>query len=109
MKTNEKTGERIKNLRKRRGLTQTQLAEKVGLKTSAFSYIELSKNRPTSELIIELSRLFGVSTDYLLTGKEDKISNDELELLEIYRLVSAKHNNDNILKKKVLDCLNSHI
>jgi transcriptional regulator with XRE-family HTH domain len=113
MKTDKRTGERIRHLRKKNGLTQTEIAQKVGLKTSAFSCIELSKNKPTSELIIELSSLFNVSTDYLLTGKEDKtMSHEELELIEIYR-------NDNQLKevlktivlskKKIIDCLSNRV
>jgi transcriptional regulator with XRE-family HTH domain len=82
-----KPGDRIKALRKERGLSQSELGEIVGLTFSALSAIEVNKNSPSWELIVELSNFFEVSTDYLLKGIETErtISKSELEILEVLR------------------------
>ena len=65
-------GERLGDLISSRGINQSQLAEQTGIKQSAISeYINGKKNgteprSPDCATIIELSRFFGVSTDFLL-------------------------------------------
>jgi transcriptional regulator with XRE-family HTH domain len=101
-------GDRICGLRRRRGLTQIELAQQVGLKSSGFSDIESGRNNPTNQLIIKLSDIFNVSTDYLLTGHQlvDKtntwgtISKDEEQILDMYR-------NDQQVKKVLTEVLKS--
>ena len=107
MNRDENIGERIRCLRKQRGLTQTALAAQVGLKCSGFSDLERGRNNPTNNLVIQLSKIFNVSTDYLLTGRQltDKsdawvISNEEKEILEMYR-------NDRQVKNALTEILNS--
>ena len=80
-------GSRIKNLRKNKKLSQIELAELMGLTSSAMSAIEVGKNNPTAELLIKLSDFFSVSTDYLLKGIETErtISKSEQEILEVLR------------------------
>jgi transcriptional regulator with XRE-family HTH domain len=80
-------GCRIKELRKRDGLNQSELAKIINLTASAMSLIEAGKNNPTPEAIVKLCQYFGVSTDYLLTGNEEPIgiSQDEKEVIEIMR------------------------
>jgi len=101
-------GDRIRGLRRRRGLTQIELAQQVGLKSSGFSDIESGRNNPTNQLIVKLSGIFNVSTDYLLTGRQltDKtntcatISKDEEQILDMYR-------NDLVVKKVLTEVLKS--
>jgi transcriptional regulator with XRE-family HTH domain len=80
-------GNRIKELRKKSGLNQTELGEKLGLKTSTVSAMEVDRSSLTDETIIKLSEIFGVSTDYLLKGIETErtISENEQEILETLR------------------------
>ena len=59
-------GNRLKNLRIGKSLTQKQLASMVGLATSAISAYELDNRMPTYDVMISFSRIFHVSTDYLL-------------------------------------------
>jgi len=59
-------GERIAELRNRRGLTQTQLAEKIGMSHSTVASWEKGKRDPGTSMIAKLAVFFGVSTDYLL-------------------------------------------
>lgn len=73
--------ERIKTLREKAGLTQTQLAKRLGISRSAVNSWEMSLSTPSSIYLVELSRIFGVSTDYLLS-LEDRVKIDISDLNE---------------------------
>lgn len=62
---------RIKELRKNARLSQSELAQKLGVVQSTLSTWENGQFEPDSKALIALSELFNVSTDYLL-GKEKK-------------------------------------
>jgi transcriptional regulator with XRE-family HTH domain len=87
-------GQRIKNLRDARNINQTKLAQILGISSAALSAIEKGKNNPNYETLIEISNFFKVSTDYLLTGKEELtgISAEEREILEVLRKDEAMTN-----------------
>ena len=79
----ETLNDRIKNLRKEKGWTQLQLAEKLNVTDKAVSKWEVGEANPDLSLTVTIASLFGVSIDYLLTGKsaEEKVvvmSNIEL-------------------------------
>lgn len=59
-------GERIKYLREAKGLTQKDVATKLGLESAAVSKYELNLREPNIEALKKLSEIFGVSTDFLL-------------------------------------------
>ncbi|MDY2629067.1 MAG: helix-turn-helix transcriptional regulator [Lachnospiraceae bacterium] len=59
-------GDRLKLLRTQAGLTQKQLAERIGATKSMISYYELQERQPSSVSLRKLSEVFHVSTDYLL-------------------------------------------
>lgn len=59
-------GEKIQLLRKMNKLSQEQLAEKLTVSRQAISKWERNESTPDTEKIILLSRIFQVSTDYLL-------------------------------------------
>ena len=89
--------DRIKYLRDKIGMTQTGLAKSLGISRSAVNSWEMSLSTPSLSKIVEMSRIFSVSTDYLLTGRDQltvditELGNDEREI--ILRLVTC-------LKKK---------
>lgn len=64
-------GENIRTTREKNGLTQAVLAKKLGISRSAVNAWELGVSIPSAQYLVELSRLFKVSTDYLL-GLDDK-------------------------------------
>lgn len=64
-------GNKLKELRLQAGLTQKQLAEKLGVTKSVVSYYELQERCPSPEVLIKLANIFHVSADYLL-GIENK-------------------------------------
>lgn len=57
---------RLKQLRQKHKLTQGELGKLLGLKATAISNYESSRNEPSFENLIALSRYFDVSCDYLL-------------------------------------------
>lgn len=59
-------GNTLKKLRLQAGLTQKQLADKMGLTKAVISYYELQERYPSPEILIKLASIFHVSTDYLL-------------------------------------------
>ncbi len=60
-----KFGERLKELRKELGLSQDQLAKKVGLTHTAIGLWELNKRVPNLDAVIVLAQFFKVSLDYI--------------------------------------------
>lgn len=64
-------GKKIRNTRKRRGLSQEQLAEKMCVSRSAIAKWETDKGMPDVENLKILSRLLGVSVDSLLDDSLD--------------------------------------
>ncbi len=57
---------RIKDLREDRDLTQTQVAEAIGITQRKYSYIETGTQQLTDEILIKLAKFYGVSVDYIL-------------------------------------------
>lgn len=77
---NEKTGNLISQIRKEKGLTQMQLAQKLGVSNATISKWETAKGFPDISLIEPLAETLGISVSEILTGERfDK--NDETEEL----------------------------
>ena len=87
-------GDKLKKLRQQEGLSQQQLADRLGFTKSVISYYELHERFPSPDVLIKLSSIFHVSTDYLL-GLEKKgecidLSGlDEEDIITIKRLVTS--------------------
>ncbi|HDZ8855704.1 TPA: helix-turn-helix domain-containing protein [Aeromonas dhakensis] len=61
--------ERIRELRKKHGLTQQKLGELIGVKKSSISQWENDEHSPSGDNLAQLSKVFGVSAHWLATGK----------------------------------------
>lgn len=87
-------GERLKSLRKKRGLTQPELAEKLGISHGQVSKIESGNSANiTSANLLSYMKIFNVSADYILTGKvnSNNVYSDELlALLEKYQTLTLE-------------------
>ena len=64
--------ERIKQLRLERGLSQVDLARKLSVSKQSVSNWENDNILPSIEMLVKLSHLFSVSTDFLL-GEDDRL------------------------------------
>lgn len=61
---------RISQLRQNLGMNQQQLARALHLSPSTVGMYEQGRRTPNIEILIQMSKLFNVSLDYLLTGSE---------------------------------------
>jgi len=59
-------GDKLSELREDRGLTQRDVSERLHISNSSISAFETGARVPSVEVIVSLSRLFEVTTDYLL-------------------------------------------
>ena len=64
-------GERITELRKSKGLSQEELAEQLGVSRQSVSKWETGVSIPDTDKAIAMSRIFGVTADFLLTGESN--------------------------------------
>ena len=90
---------RLKELRKERNLTQTEVANGIGTGQSNVRRWEIGEVLPSSDYVIKLADFFQVSADFLL-GRSDDLGNvsiqsnapaltaDEKEILRLYRSFS---------------------
>ena len=91
-------GNTLKRLRQEAGYTQKQLADKLCVTKSVISYYELQERYPSPEVLIKLSSIFHVSTDYLLgLEKEETVS---LAGLDREDIIIVKKMIDSLKKKK---------
>ena len=84
--------ERIKTLRENCNISQAQLATKLGITRSSVNAWEMGISIPSTQYIVELSRIFKVSTDYLLCVSSTKALDvdglTEGDISMIYQLIA---------------------
>ena len=61
-------GARIASLRAQLGWSQAQLARRLNISPSAVGMYEQGRREPSVDMLLSLSRVLGVSMEYLLTG-----------------------------------------
>ena len=69
MSLNEELGQRVQQLRKAKGFSQEELADRVGVSRQAVSKWEGGQTAPDLERLLALSKQLDGTTDYLLTGQ----------------------------------------
>lgn len=78
--------ERIRMLRKEKGLNQSELAKEINCSLRSISGIEKGEYKPTYTQLKEISDYFGVSIDWLVKGVEsENISTTEQEIIQLVR------------------------
>ena len=82
-------GPRIAALRREAGLSQSQAAQKLGVSPSAIGMYEQGRREPSMETVVAMAELFGVSTDYLLTGAAAPQERPAVEELLRSRIAAA--------------------
>lgn len=84
--SNMEIADRIQYLRKKKGMSQEELAEKIGVSRQAVSKWESRQSLPDIEKIILLSNYFQVTTDYLLKGIEKPFQTSEINIQKTARI-----------------------
>lgn len=93
---------RIREARAMANFTQEELANRLGIKDATLSGYETGKHDPKSDTLIEIARICGVTTDYLL-GLETASPAESLSL-EAYSMAQKYDLLDNV-GKTVLDAV----
>lgn len=85
---------RIREARKKAGLTQKELADLLGVKNTTLSGYELGDSDPKSETLIRIADICGCSVDYLLCNDRydpnKSLSADALKIARAFDGMSAK-------------------
>ena len=82
-------GARIAALRREVGLSQAQLALRLGISPSAMGMYEQGRREPSMETVVAMAKVFRVSPDYLLTGPPAEQEQDALQEMLLSRISSA--------------------
>lgn len=69
-------GARLKELRLKHNYTGKEIGRKLQVSKSAISMWEKDLRSPSADLIEKFATIYGVSTDYIITGKDNNITND---------------------------------
>ena len=83
-------GPRIAALRREAGLSQAELAQRLGISASAMGMYEQGRREPSMETVVAMAELFQVSTDYLLTGRPTVQEHSRLEDILRERIDAAQ-------------------
>lgn len=92
--------DKIKHLREQMGITQADLAKKLGITRSSVNAWELGISVPSTQYVVELADIFKVSTDYLLGVKTtasvsvEGLSEQDVNLVNAVILHLREKNND---------------
>lgn len=99
-------GQRIKAARLRLGISQTELAERLGLKSkSTICKIERGEDNLTTETIAKYAKALGVSIPYLLGREENKIV--DIQSTRNEEFVELFTNADPVVQESVVNLLKS--
>ena len=89
--------EQLKKACKAKNTSVTAVLKKMHIGTANGTYWK-NGSSPSSDIVIQLAEFLNVSTDYLLTGKEDGLRDDERELLGDYNSLNAEEKKEAIRK-----------
>lgn len=64
-------GDRIRFLRRKASMNQSELAKILGVSTSTVGFWEIGKRTPDVKLLVKIAEVFNVTTDYLLNHYND--------------------------------------
>ena len=95
----------IKDIRIRKGLSQSEVAAALGVSSVVYSRYETGTRQPPIDVLIQMADTFGVTVDYLL-GRQD-IEGSTLSEYEL-RLLTASRNADERAKQDALNMLIAH-
>lgn len=87
----------LKKLRAQRSLSQKAVADGVGCSPTVYSRYETGERQPSIEMLLALSKFFGVSVDYLIGNPETAgpcFSDAEMELVKAAREADERARED---------------
>jgi transcriptional regulator with XRE-family HTH domain len=99
-------GRRLKELRKQKGWTQKELAEKLDIRFGQLNKYECGLNAPPLEKLVQIAEILNVTADYLLTGDNpDETPIHNTRLLERFRILQKFKKDDQEAVIKLIDAM----
>lgn len=98
--------QRLRELRKQKDLSQTELGQLAGLHYTHIGRFERGTSRPGGDTLLRLADALGVSSDYLLEGAPSAVAKarfEDRELLKQFQEVEQLSEEDKNVIKKLLD------
>ena len=77
-------GSKIRKKKKNAGMTQSELALKLGISASAVGMYEQGRREPDGEMLLRLCSVFSVTTDTLLGNTENIQKQEKREVSEVF-------------------------
>lgn len=91
----------LKDLRKKKGMSQTDVARALGISRQAYNFYENEKRDPDTAMVKTLAEFFGVSTDYLL-GRDNQANKNLLNNPDVMEIAALYEKLPNDKKELVL-------
>lgn len=101
--------DRLKELRKRKGISQGELAELIEVHFTQVSRYERGETKPNAEAMTRLAKALDTTVDFLMNGTADDVAKDaglEKELISRFKEVQDLETED---KKTVLSLMDAYI
>lgn len=97
--------QRLKELRQVNNLTQSELAERVGLSYIQIGRYEKGKSSPSSDILQKLAEVLNTSTDFIMNGKSEQVEAQlsDKELIKQFKEVENMNSDDKNLIKTLID------
>ena len=102
----ETTGDRIRRIREKKGMTQEKLAESCEISKGFLSDVENNKRNISSQKLLSIANVLGASLEYLLRGEVGKTL--ETEPIIIPNELSKAAEDLNLSFNETLDMLNAY-
>ncbi|MCL2695837.1 MAG: helix-turn-helix domain-containing protein [Clostridiales bacterium] len=91
-------GKRIRALRLEKHITQTEMAQRIGISKAMISAYELEQRQPSYDILIRIATFFKVSADYLLGLEKSEMIDisglKEREIEAIRNMIDVLHSKD---------------
>lgn len=94
--------QKLKEYRKKAGMTQEELSQTIGINRSAYAYYEIGTTTPKPETICKLAKLYNISTDELLSVEKPDVSQVEISYRDNLPIIDVAFNELSNLEKKMV-------
>lgn len=102
-------GERIKELRKLKGLSQGQLAKEIGISYPQMSRYEIKGVQPPAEVLKKMSDVLDTSVDFIVSGNTDEKAQIYLKDAELIKQFKEIDKLPDIEKQTILKVVGAYI
>ena len=94
--------ENLKNVREKKGISQKEMAERIGVAKSTYSMYESGSREPNLQTIRKIANVLDVSIEYLMNGYVDyELQNNIIKLFSGYEAIAAHFDGEEYTEKEL--------